>query len=100
MSYPPGDFSFKTTAYPSADELKDAYDAITKAEAWDLMAQEPGEGGYMYSQTPNLAFVHSHMKLLDNHSGGSYGQMMRQMQYIAKHGWANYVITMLRNTPQ
>lgn len=100
MSYQPGDFSFKTTAYPSAAELKDAYDAITKAEAWGIMSQDPGEGGYMFSETINLSRVHAHMNLLNNHSGGSYGQMMRQMQYIAKNGWSNYVTTMLLNASQ
>jgi len=91
MSYTPGDFRFITGSYPSAAELKDAYDAITKAEAWELMAQDPGEGGYMFSKTIDLSRVHKHMSLLDNHSGASYGIMMRHMQYIAVNGWEAYV---------
>jgi hypothetical protein len=90
-AYTPGDFRFITGSYPSADELKDAYDAITKAEAWELMAQDPGEGGYMFSKTIDLSRVHKHMRSLDSHSGASYGIMMRSMQYIAVNGWEAYV---------
>lgn len=90
-AYTPGDFRFKTTLYPSAAELKDAYDAITKAEAWELMALDPGEGGYMFSTTIDLSHIHKHMSLLGNHSGASYGIMMRSMQYIAINGWEAYV---------
>ena len=31
------------------------------------------------------------MTLLENHSGVSYGIMMRHMQYIARNGWDKYV---------
>ena len=91
MLYTRGDFRFKTTLYPSAAEMKDAYDAITQAEAWELMTQAPGEGGYMFSTTIDLSHVHKHMSLLDNHSGASYGIMMRHMNYIAVNGWEAYV---------
>jgi hypothetical protein len=91
MSYTPGDFSFMTSSYGSTAELKDAYDAITKAGAWELMARDPGEGGYMFSTTIDLSHVHKHMSLLDNHSGATYGIMMRTMQYIAVNGWEAYL---------
>ena len=90
-AYNPGDFSFMASSYPSAADLKDAYDAITKAEAWELMARDPGEGGYMFSTTIDLSHVHKHMRSLDSHSGASYGIMMRHMHYIANNGWEAYV---------
>lgn len=91
MAYTPGNFRFKKSSYPSADELLDAYQAITKAEAWELIRKDPGDGGFMFSTSIDLSNVHKHMTLLENHSGASYGIMMRHMQYIARNGWDKYV---------
>jgi len=90
MSYNPGDFSF----FPNESDRRqytDLYQAITKAEAWELMKQEPGEGGYMFSSGWGEENIHRHMTTLDEHSGASYGICMRQMQYIAKNGWEAFV---------
>jgi len=35
--------------------------------------------------------LHDKMKLLDTHSGASYAIMMRDMQFIATHGWNKYI---------
>jgi hypothetical protein len=66
------------------------------AEAWELMKQDPGEGGFMFSTTWNGKHIHKHMTTLGKHSGASYGIGMRQMQYIAKNGWEAFVSAMLR----
>lgn len=73
-----------------ADQLKDAYDAITTAEKWQEMATF-SEPSFMMSQAPWLNEVQRNMKLLDHHSGASYGCMMRIMEMIATHGWDAYV---------
>jgi len=94
MSYSPGDFSFFTSE--SDRRLSsDLYQAITKAEAWEIMKQDPGEGGYMFSSGWGEENIHKHMTTLDEHSGASYGICMRQMQYIAKNGWEAFVALML-----
>lgn len=94
MAYNPGDFSFFPEEYERAQHA-DFYQAITKAEAWDLIKQDPGEGGFMFSTTWNGDHIHKHMTMLGDHSGASYGIGMRRMQYIAKHGWEAFVAVML-----
>jgi hypothetical protein len=44
--YVSGDFSFITDE-SSRKYAKDTYEAVTKAEAWDLMKGDPGEGGFI-----------------------------------------------------
>lgn len=70
--------------------LNDAYDAITNAECWEHMKNFHDES-FMFSRAPFLNKVQSHMKMLDQHSGASFGCIMRQMEYIAKKGWDAYV---------
>jgi hypothetical protein len=70
--------------------LSDAYNAITEAECWEHMKNFNDES-FMFSQAPFLNKIQSHMKMLDNHSGASFGCIMRQMEYIAKKGWEQYV---------
>ena len=70
--------------------LSDAYNAITEAECWEHMKNFNDES-FMYSQAPFLKKIYTHMKMLDQHSGASFGSIMRQMEYIAKKGWTEYV---------
>ncbi len=85
----PGDFSWCA----EGPILADAYQAITAAEAWDFFRTEspPADTGYMFWGHPMQKKVESYMKLLDTHSGASYGWTMRQMEAIAKRGWASWV---------
>ena len=91
MPYAPGDFSWIKEG--DAGILADAYQAVTKADAWDFFRnEEPPKGaGYMFWGAPKLREVEKHMLLFDAHSGASYGMTMRVMQYIAKNGWESYV---------
>jgi len=77
------------------EQLKDAYDAITTAEKWHEMATF-SEPSFMMARGAWLNQVQSHMKLLDHHSGSSYGCMMRCMEYIACNGWDAYVAGYIR----
>jgi len=70
--------------------VEDAYQAVTAADAWALMAQDPGESGFMMSNPNTYAAIHAHMTLLAEHSGASYGWTMRQIQFIAQHGLEAY----------
>ena len=89
-SYVPGDFSFIRDE-SSRYYAKDAYDATTKAEAWALLKEDPGEGGFMYSADERYKSIQDKMECIQEHSGASYGWSMRQIQYIAQHGWNAYV---------
>jgi hypothetical protein len=73
--------------------LKDAYDAITKLNLWNDLSQYTPEQnkGFMFSSSPLLSQITSEMKLMDDHSGSSYGLTMRVMEFISKNGWDSYV---------
>ena len=89
--YPEGDFSFFNDIL-NRNAYKDAYDAITATDSWVLMREHRGVGGFMFPTDPDrLNIVHDKMKLLDSHSGASYAIMMRDMQFIATHGWDKYI---------
>ena len=70
--------------------VADAYRAVTVAEAWPLMAEDPGEGGFMFSTNEGYKTIRSHMELRHEHSGSSYGWTMRQNQFIAQNGMDAY----------
>jgi hypothetical protein len=85
----PGDFSFVKDK-ETRIMFDDAYQAITKAEAWDYMKTDPGDGGYMFTQSDMLAKINTKMTY-DGHSGASYGWTMRTMQHLARTGWEAFV---------
>jgi hypothetical protein len=74
--------------------LQDADSAITQCNLWEwLRDYTPEEGkGFMFSEHPNLVKINAAMKF-GGHSGSSYGWTMRQMEYIAKHGWTLFEFT-------
>ena len=84
--------TFENTTYDEQTQkyLKDAYDAITSAEMWPKMREDPGEGGYIYSGHEYINAITLKMKLIEEHSGASFGWMMRVMQRIAREGWAKF----------
>jgi hypothetical protein len=87
----PGDFK----AIPGIDNweaqmLADAYEAVMKAGCWNQIASF-AEESFMFSSAPWLHEVQKHMTLMDQHSGSSYGFVMRVMEFIAKDGWDAYV---------
>jgi hypothetical protein len=100
-SIKPGDFATIATmkimpenerdfALSDVKFLSDAYNAITEAECWEHMKNFNDES-FMFSRAPFLSKIYVHMKMLDQHSGASFGCFMRQMEYIAKKGWDEYV---------
>jgi hypothetical protein len=74
--------------------LRDMDSAITQCNLWEWLREyTPEEGkGFMFSQHPNLDKINAAMKY-QGHSGSSYGWTMRQMEYIAKHGWTLFEFT-------
>ena len=81
-------FDFITDKF-EREALEEAYKAIESVGAWAFMAEDPGEGGFMFSKNPMLEEINKAMKDV-GHSGSSYGWTMRQMQYIARHGLEAY----------
>ena len=69
--------------------LQDADNAITECNLWDWMNVYDPPNGFGLDNHPNLTRINNAMKY-GGHSGASYGWTMRQMEYIAKHGWTLY----------
>ncbi len=89
-----GDFSL---ASPFEREmLEDAFQAVTKADAWELLKDPaiPGDDGFMFTQNPSVEEISKFMKY-EGHSGASYGVTMRAMEFIAKEGWDAYMRSLI-----
>jgi hypothetical protein len=90
--YDRGDFSFITDA-DSVKELTDMYNAVSTTDNWEnLKGFIPGDGGFMFCDKPEwFSQIHKAMTYHD-HSGVTYGMTIRNIDYIAKHGWENFVL--------
>jgi hypothetical protein len=84
-----GDFSF-ITDYKTRIMFQDAYDAITKASAWEFVERDPREGEFMFSSDPMSSAIQKEMKY-DDHSRASYEITMRKMQRLARIGWDTFI---------
>ena len=89
MSFNRGDFSFILDANERA-MLMDAYNAVKVTESWDKISQDPGAGGFMFSNNEWMNPINAAIKY-DGHSGSSYAFTMRSMQYIGANGWDKWV---------
>lgn len=92
----PGDFSFLKKEGDDTDVmLKDMYDAVSVSENWDNLKRfVPGDGGFMFSEKPEWFSRIDKAVKYGGHSGSSHGWTMRCIDYIAKHGWDNFVLKM------
>lgn len=90
----PGDFKNLGLASYEVTMLADAYQAVTKVEGgWEYLARPdvPKGGSFMFGpETPILNAINNAMTF-QGHSGATYGMTMRQIEFIAKHGWDAYV---------
>jgi hypothetical protein len=88
-----GDFASLNLDEKSVEYLQDAYDAITRLGLWKELSEfTPNKNeGFMFSSSPLLEKIRSEMKLMSNHSSSTYGWTMREIEFIAKNGWNNYV---------
>ena len=75
--------------------LQSAHNAITLCELWEWMSQYSPDSnrGFMWSKTPELDKLDEQMRkdpYNGNHSGSSYGIIMRDMECIAKNGYDSF----------
>ncbi len=73
--------------------LKSAHRAISACELWNWLRIYDPPSGFMFSLEPELERIKQELAkdpFNDNHSGASYGCMMRNMEYIAKNGYNSY----------
>ena len=85
------DFSFIQCEL-SREVCQTAADAISQLELWDFVKKDPGEGGFMLSNAPEIEKISKRIDELGfkDHSGASFGITMRGMQKIALHGFDKY----------
>jgi hypothetical protein len=69
-----------------------AHAALTQLELWNFVKKDPGSGGFMFSNAPEVIQIYAKVEQLGylGHSGSSFGSILRSMQYIAKHGYDNF----------
>ena len=88
---PFGDFSFIENNN-QRNMIEDAYNAVSNTvDGWEFMKTFNPKNGFMYTDNPKLSEISHKMNMQHDHSGGSYAWTMRQIEYIAKKGWINYV---------
>ncbi len=98
MSIVPGDFCFVNDKH-DAEMLAAGYTAITDLNLWPWLTNytpEKGEG-YMFSNHENITKICNAMK--GSGSGSTFSWTMRNMEYIAKHGWETYVDEYKKRVP-
>jgi hypothetical protein len=68
-----------------------AFNAITQLELWDFMKNFKGES-FMFSNSSEVEQIYKKIEELGycGHSGGSFGCILRDMQYIAINGIASF----------
>ena len=84
--------------------FENAHYAITQCELWEWIRDfdPPTSEGFMFCDTPELKRIKTAMfehndSVAGGHSGSSYAYVMRLMQYIATHGFADFKETYLLN---
>lgn len=99
MSIVPGDFCFVNDKH-DAEMLAAGYKAITELNLWPwLTTYTPEKGeGYMFSNHENITKICNAMKGSIG-SGSTFSWTMRNMEYIAKHGWETYVDEYKKRVP-
>jgi hypothetical protein len=92
----PGQFLYIKTN-DCREMLQNAWTAITQLDLWDYMKRDTES--YMLSCDTEIDIIHKKMESLGyfGHSGSSFGWTLRQMQYIAQYGEANYMDSYLTN---
>jgi hypothetical protein len=92
-----GKFDYiKTSSANYKAMLINAYQAVTQTETWDFLKKDCES--FMFSKDPKIWIISDKMKQLGygDHSGGSFGCIMRDMQYIAQNGEEKFRDTYLR----
>lgn len=91
-----GNKGFEFASEWSRPYFKSAHQAISRCELWNWMRNyEPErDRGFMFARNvPELDRLNEEMMndpVNEGHSGASYGCTMRNMEFIAKHGYQRF----------
>jgi hypothetical protein len=72
--------------------LQSAHKAITNCEMWDWIRTSKITS-FMYDNGPEMQKIRKEMEkdpINMEHSGSSYGWIMREIEYVAKYGYSKY----------
>jgi hypothetical protein len=91
MIFAPGDFSFISDENEKKI-LTNMYKAVDAEDVWDFLKAGPSGGSFMFSEeaSERLSGVSKAVEN-DGHSGASFACTLREIQFIARHGWDAYV---------
>jgi len=72
--------------------LSTAHRAISTLELWKFIKEDPGDGGFMFTNDPRVNKIYSKIGDLgyNGHSGPSFAITLRHMQSIAIDGYDAY----------
>ena len=95
-TYSRGDFSFDKTHFGGS--LAHAYSiCFSNDEYIDFLKNtNPPNNSYDFWSHPLLNEISTKLES-DEHSGMSFAVTMRNMQFIAKNGWKNYIVMKHKN---
>lgn len=94
-----GDGKFEFIIHGHRTMYVTAYNAINQLELWDFIKKDPGEGGFMFSNAPEITQISNKIEQFGytGHSGASFGHTMRAMQYIGNHGYDKFKAEYIRS---
>ncbi len=96
--YPRGNFSFVPNKF-HRKMLEDAFRAVEKTNTWDYVKVDPGKGGFVWSQSPEVLEIFLAMNC-KSHSIQTFKVVMRNMNSIAVNGWDAYVQEWINTLPK
>jgi hypothetical protein len=96
--YPRGNFSFVPNKF-HRKMLEDAFRAVEETNTWDYVKVDPGKGGFVWSQSPEVLEIFLSMKC-KSHSIQTFKVVMRNMNSIAVNGWDAYVQEWMNTLPK
>lgn len=84
------DFTFISCS-STRNMINSGYHAIMRCEGWNILYDFSGES-FMFSSDPQVCRLMSTVSKYyeGGHSGASMGYTMRQLEFIAKHGFASF----------
>ena len=88
-----GNGQFEFISESDRGMMQDAHKAISECELWDWLATfepDPSKGFMFLRNSPELERINEKIyasKSGSFHSGGSYSDTMRNMYFIAQHGY-------------
>jgi hypothetical protein len=92
---PRGDFTSLDLNDWQHEMIESGFKAVSSVDGgWEFLSTyEPSDGGFQYARhPPKMEEINTAIdKFYGGHSGGTYGDTMRLLQFIAKEGWDAYV---------